>query len=462
VRLYLVPHTHYVFYDEYEHINIAKNLAETRQFSRCDSYLDNKCLSAFLPNWTPGYHFLLALIFKIFGISEAVAFNFNAFLGVISIAVLFLLTYLVTSSNTIALISAALLSFTPLHLKYSGNSSLEMCSLVFILLSTVSVLIFTRLQTRSSFFQFLTVVAYTTLLRPENGVVVLLFLSFIVLNRINLKKFVKLSYLLILFLPCLFYLPNIKAYTNNYWLSGRESVSLAILLMQNLWFWFNNAIVPLSCSLLAIIGVYLSRKNKEKSQLFLILYFFTFLFVYTFIHKARIDISDLQRYNLQFYFPVVIFASIGMYGIVKLLCRMQKIKWIAVGILFSVLILNFTNINQSSQYLKQDDYLCNFQKQYKQFLNGRELDPGYVFIAYNPPSIISTIGRSSVNISYLFNNEVYGNFLKSRRLVLANDFWCQQDRDGMCSALKNKYALEKIESKQGADLGMFYYLKAKE
>lgn len=461
IRVYVIPHRHYVFYDEYEHINIARNMAQTMQFSRCDFYLDNKCLSSTLAQWTPGYHFLLSSVFKFSGISESIAYNFNAFLGTASIAGLFLLTYLITSNSAVALISAVLLSFTPLHLIYSGNSSLEMCSLVFILLSMISLLIFNRLQTKGSFFQLITVVAYTTLVRAENGVIIILFLLFLVLSKVNLQRFLKQSYLLILFLPCLFYLPSIKTYMNTYWLAGKEGISLFGLLAQNIFFWFDNITAPLSCSLLAIIGVYFLRKNKERSYLFLILYFFTFLFVYTFIHKARIDCSDTQRYNLQFYFPVIIFASIGIYKIIGLFSRIQIMKLIVAGILFFVLSFNFAKAYQSAQHFKLDGNFQIFQKQYKQFLSSKEIDPGCVFIAYNPPAVISTVGRSSVNISYVFNDEVYERYLKNRCLVLVNDFWSQTDSGGLWGALKNKYTVEKIESKHNADLGIFYYLKTR-
>lgn len=461
MRLYVIEHKHYVFYDEYDHMNIAKNMKEAKQFTYCDFYLDNKCLKAPLPHWPPGYHFLLASLFKFLGTSESVAYNFNAFLGTISVFILFLVTYLITSKNILSLISASLLSFTPLHLMYSGNSSVEMCSLVFILLSVFSLLVFIRLQTKAAILQMLTVVAYTIILRAENGIIIILFPLLIFLNKINLRKFVKESYLLILLLPYFFYLPHIRAYAVSHWLKNQEGVPVIGLLLRNLGFWLSNDLVPYTYSLLALLGVYFSIKMKRKFYLSLILYFVIFLSIFTFIHHARIDVGDNRRYNLLFYFPVVIFAAIGIYEGSRLLSNHLKIKFVVIGILFCALLLNFTNTYRSSQYSRFNGNDRLFQKQYKQFLNGREIDPGCVFIAYNPSPVITIIGSSSVNIAHLFNGKFYDNLLKNRRLVLVDDFWCQQDRDGMCSALKNKYEVEKIESKHNADLGIFYYLKVK-
>ena len=127
------------------------------------------------------------------------------------------------------------------------------------------------------------------------------------------------------------------------------------------------------------------------------------------------------------------------------------------GLLFTFLFWSFTRADQSSQYLKITDN--PFQKQHQQFLNAKEIAPGCVFVSYNPPSLITTINRECVNISYLFNNKVYDGRLKTRCLILVNDFFCRQNRDGFCGDAKNKYVVERVKSKYHADLGIFYYLK---
>jgi len=459
IRLYFVHHMHYVFYDEYEHINIAKNTADNRQFSCCNFYLDNKCYSSNLPQWAPGYHFLLSIFFMIFGTSEAVAYNFNAFLGAISILLLFLVAYLTTSKNRIALISAALLSLTPLHLNYSGNSSLEMCSFAFILLSVLSLLIFIRSQTKGSFFQLLAILAYTALIRVENIILLPLFMFLLILEKIDLRKFLKLSYLLILFLPYLFYLPDIIGYMNTYWLPGRRGVSLSILFFRNITFWFDNIGIPILYSLLAIAGAYSLRKNKDKIYTFFGLYFLAFLLIYTFVQKAELDVGDTQRYNLQFYFPVVIFAAVGINKITECIHLHTRMKWLMVSILSAILLLNFAITYRLSQQLRNHPYFALFQKQYNQFINAKEIDSASVFLSYNPTAVISTTGRPSVNISYLFDEEIYDRYLKDKSLILVDDYWCQSDKKGLCKALKNKYILEKVTLRNGTDSEIFHYIK---
>lgn len=457
VRLYVVPHRHYVFYDEYEHINIAKNMAETKQFSYCNFYLDGKCLSSSLPQWTPGYYFLLSLFFGLFGVSEVGAYTFNVFLGAFSVVLLFLVTYLITQKNSVSFIAALMLTFCPLHLKFSGNSSLEMVSFFFILFSLLGLFVFLKSPTNKSSFQYMAILAYTLLVRQDNGLLLLLFTMLLIMERVQWKVLLKSTFFLFLFAPYCLYLPWIKQYQITYWLATRSHLSYLRLFTGNLLFWAANSAVPLIYTFMAVVGAYCGIRKKEKKYFWMCLYFFIFLLAYSSPYSQRsLSGGDTQRFNLQLYFPVIILGAVGMYEIYRSLKKYLKKSWVVFAILLFPTTLN---IIYNFSYISAEITLPIHQKQYELFLKGKEIDNGCVFIAYNPASIITTIERSSVHISFMFNDKVYQSYLKDRCLVLVDDYWCSQDPGGFCKLLKDKFTLEPYESDSGKDLSLFYRMQ---
>jgi len=455
LRLFFIPHMHYVFYDEYEHINIAKNMSENKIFARCNFYLDGKCFEYDLPQWVPGYHFLLSLVFSLFGISESVAYDFNAVLGSVSVIILFLTTFLISNEVGVSLVSALLLTFLPLHLRFSGNSSLEITSSLFILLSILSALVYLRLKTNRSFFFFVIVNSFTLLLRTENGLVLLLLMTLLFAHGIQFKKWLKLIPFSILFVPYFLYLPFIRKYAAGYYLC-KQHPNIPQLLLKNLWYWISNHSIPIVLVIMAIIGIYSAVRRRDKILLWFLLYFFSFVFFYTFIHKGDIYIGDFQRFNIQFYHPVLILASVGLYVTYHLIIKYLKIKWLAFGVLFLAFFLNYIYC-----YTVINSEIPNafFQRQHQAYIKGKDIDDSCVFIAYNPSAIITSLNKSSVHIAFMFDETVYKTYLKDRCLVLVKDYGCYYENEGFCSALENKYKLEEIKLKQDPDLKLFYWIK---
>ncbi len=455
VRWGVVPHRHYVFYDEYEHINIAKNMAESRQFARCDLYLDGQCLSSNLPQWTPGYHFLLSLVFNVSGSSESVAYNFNVFLGALSVVVLFLIAYLITQRESVALLSAGLLAFTPLHLKFSGNSSLEMASSLFILLNVLSFLIFSQRKDDRSFVQFMAVTAFTLLLRPENGLILLLFAAGLVFfAKIDRRYYFKMLDYAILLLPYFLYIVSIKAY-ETLWMQGWQ-MSIAHVFMSHLWFWVKNEAIPIVWVFMAAVGAHETLKKNKPMFWCLFLFFASFLCFYSFMHRGMT--GHFQRMNLQFYFPVVIWSAMGFYGIYQRGVFCFKSRRLVFSVLAFAAALSFF---WSFPYVFIGLSPHIFDEQQEMFLEGENFDERYVFISYNPSSIITTMDKSSAFIGHMMDDNAYNSFLKDRPLVLVDDYWCVQNRNDFCSTLKNRYVLEDVRGGSSAGKGMFYLIKKK-
>ena len=92
IRMEFIPHTHHVYDDEYEHINIAQNILYSNEFCACYSGTNDNCDDCYLVPWPPGYHTFLSLSFNMFGDSDQVAFKTNAII-IICISFFYIIFY---------------------------------------------------------------------------------------------------------------------------------------------------------------------------------------------------------------------------------------------------------------------------------------------------------------------------------------------------------------------------------
>ena len=110
IRIFLIPHTHIVYFDEFDHINVAQNIRYSNRFCECSIGNNTNCVSCYLYPFPPGYHYIQGTIFRIFGDTETVAFNTNAIVGGLSIIIIFLIIYTFTKNQKISITS----SFSPM------------------------------------------------------------------------------------------------------------------------------------------------------------------------------------------------------------------------------------------------------------------------------------------------------------------------------------------------------------
>ena len=165
LRVYFIPHVHHVYYDEFNHLNIAEHLVKEHKF--CSDFDPNN-KNCILFGWPPGFHFLLSLFFTLFGISDKVAYTFNSLVSCFSLLLIFFLTYLFFKNEKIALFSMFLLNFLPVHLKISGTTTLMPIFFFFILLTFIFAFIYIKEKQYSILLLFFSSLLFTVYIRPEN------------------------------------------------------------------------------------------------------------------------------------------------------------------------------------------------------------------------------------------------------------------------------------------------------
>ncbi|MBI5241947.1 MAG: glycosyltransferase family 39 protein [Elusimicrobia bacterium] len=438
-RACLVPHRSYVFNDEYEHVAIAKNLRESGRFSRCEFYLDDRCLSSYLPQWVPGFHFLLARTTEVFGTGLEGAYEFNAAVGALGVGAVFLTAYLAAGDATAALAAALLLCFFPLHLKFSGSASPDGLALLSVTLSLAAALAAARLRTARSMGLFLAAAGWALLVRPESGLAVV-FQGALLARRSPRCGFLGWGPLLVLLLPGLLYLPHIAAFDVETYGSG-GSVPGRLLLLRGLRFWLDGRSVPAAVVLLAALGWHRASREDLVPDWWWPAYFLSFLFLYSFINRGDISQGDFQRFNLQLCLPVLLLAGMGCRAALRAAREMRRGR-AAVGVGLAALLASHA---LGVPYIYADTVEPRWRQERESLLAAAAgLDPACVFVAYSPSTVIAVLDRPSVNISYAMDEAVLSRELRGRCLVLVRDHACRQDRRGLCAALDRKFRLQAV------------------
>jgi hypothetical protein len=413
-------------------------MAQTNNFGRCQLYLNNICKKLQLPQWMPGYHFLLSLVYKILPPTEKNAYNFNVTLSLISLLLTFLGLRVLTKNKTVILTTGLLAAFLPLHLKFSPTSSLEIASFTFIMLVTVTALIDFRKQSKFSLYLVFSATAYTILIRPENIILITIPILLAYHHRKSLRKIIMLS---LLFIPYFLYIKFIWQYTANNWLA-QQSPHLTSLLLNNLTYWVSNESSPLIITLLALVGVYFGWRRHNVIAKTATFYFIALFCIYTFGHQASISCNSFTRLNLQLYPAIILLTALGIKYLDAKLTPVFN-KNIIPSLLLLAIFINYANCFNFLKKPLADNIYYQQQQEIKTITN---LNNNSLLLAYNPSFVITTINKNCAHISYFVNKKIPQSYSKNNRLILVDDLWCRQDPLAYCKSIKQNYQLKPVNA----------------
>ncbi len=440
---------HHVYFDEFEHIHIAENMFLHGKTSLIIKGGYGLYEIGTPEAWPAGYHALLASIFSIFGSSEAVAFNTSAVIGSISIILIFLVAYLLFNDRAIALIAAFLFNLIPVHLKYSGASELGLTSLLFVLLTVLSLFLYVKDKNSKSLFLLIVTLVLAVYMRPENFLLLFLALFFAIRP---LALF--LSSVFLLLAPFFMHLYiSLLVQPHPGWdtdLMGRL-LNLKNQLPDNILFWF-SPFNPLTFTLMSLMGLfYLIRKNRRLSLL-LISWFAVFLLLYSqHTSGSFLRNPDGDRFTLYLYVPLILFAAFGLYEFIRPF-RFKK-SILCVTLFFMALDI-FSPLRKGLERT----FSREVYQEYRFIKNSRDLLADDIYcITYTPWVLISTIHKKAVMPDIFKEMEPL-----PQKAVLFKDYWWGQW--GRASGefeqwLKERYDFSYIAEKRVSRAGTFSFME---
>ncbi|MBW2979907.1 glycosyltransferase family 39 protein [Candidatus Woesearchaeota archaeon] len=459
LRVWLAPHTHYVYYDEFEHINIAENMAADLKLCECFAWDGQNCFNCRIMPHPPGFHYILGMVFLILGRAEKWAFGLSTILNSLSVILVFLISYLWFKKEQIGLWSALLFALTPTYMKFSGSAALGPTSLFFILLSILFLSLYVRHKTVEMAILSFFGLVYAIHIRAENIVLVLMAAIMLsLMGRANKK--VKKAALFLLILTPIFLIPYAVHISQGFALKmpgwdeniGGLYGNFKAHFVPNAFFWLNQRYHPIAYTLLAAMGAFWLFKSNRKYALFLFSWFAVFFILYSSYHLGNFERS--MRYCLNLYFPIIILSGAGIWWLMNLF-KTNKSK-IIFGVLMILLLL--ISIYPALPFmLKPLSY--EKEKEYRFILSSKDLLPDNCTIfAFNPATIISTIHKPAFHESYLEED-----FLKTQCKIFFKDRWCYEGKNkDRCEMIEKTFRLQPITGTKVFDKDVGFYLLGKE
>lgn len=465
IRTTLVPQTHYVYFDEFEHINVAQNILYNDRLCECFDGNNKVCNLCFGMPRPPGYHTFLSLIFEVFGDSERMAFLANITMASLSVVLMFFLIYMFSKSQIASIAGAFLFSLVPVHLKFSGSTSMEILSIFLVILSMIILELYIKHKRANIFLLFVLVFAFAVSSRIENVLLVPIFMTYLFFNlkQRQLKYFWSCRYIIpiiafIIVLISIFTFmnqthtnmdlyPECKPFLGNKILCYFGIDYLKSNLPSNLTTITSPYKTPLMLWPLFLTGLFGLYKNKK--HFFYLNSFFIFIFLYSSYHIGNFVSNNSFRYSIILYIPLIIIGSLG----IKFIANKKLIPSTMLIILFLISFL--ISVIPTIDYIQSEHM---YEQQYQFILSMEEKLPKNVYIMTTTPvQIISTIKRKAITPNELLNKDEMNN-----KLIWFKDLdWLKKYNENakLEHMFKERFQIKLIKQK---GLIAFYELTPKE
>ncbi|MBF0310355.1 MAG: glycosyltransferase family 39 protein, partial [Magnetococcales bacterium] len=316
----LAPSTHRIYYDETIYLNIAQNMAQLGQTQMCNSggteYGIYRCDRPEYNKQPNGYPFLVSLVYRLFGVSERVAFLFNNFLlGLAALTVLFIARE-ISGSWRGAGIAAAAVVLNPQNLHWYNTTAAEPAAAVTTALVVLAALWHRRQGGVASLFLLTVLLAFSGHFRPESLLIapVVLLLLWRSLKAPEVPGFLVLLVLLLLPLAL-----HGAVFHGHPWGSSGKPYSfdyLSLNLQVNLGHYFENRHFPFVWTFLALAGLILPGEGLGR-RLAVGLWFLLFWGVFLFFYAGSYAYGADVRYALVSALPLAVLAGGGGGGVCR-------------------------------------------------------------------------------------------------------------------------------------------------
>jgi len=425
---FVAPRTHRLFYDECIYQNIAQNIAYagTAAMANEASFEGGRYhLDAWEYNKQPGgYPFIMALVYRFFGVNERYAFLLNNLAFGASIIVVFALAAILFRNPWAGISASLLFALIPQNILWANTAAAEPTAAFCASLAVVLTLFSAREKRWPSLLLASAVAAYACQFRPESVFILpvcLLALALFSPEEIGAPRLWWCGALVFLLLiPHLGHLMNVKDLA---WGSDGAKFGMRHFLKNlsvNGSFYLSNRGFPVVFTVLAGCGVVLDGKTRAKALLlaWFLLLWGIFLFFYAGAYDYGVDV----RFSLLSYAPLAILGGHGLAAVADRLSsflgavslRNIPVRWLLVAFV----LVAFIPFLPQVMTLTEEGWLSRADHAYARIF-AKAMPPGSIILAHDP-CIFLLHGRSAAQVSTAMQ----------RRAHLENDLF-KRFRDGV-------------------------------
>lgn len=324
---FVAPRTNRIYYDEHIYQNIGQNMADLRQAQMCNEgtveYGRLACARGEYNKQPYGFPYLLSVGYRIFGVGDALAARLNSACAMLLPPLVFLTAYLLFGDLGAAQYAALVSALVPQQLLWSNTASAEPTAAFFCLVAVLAALSFVRQPTTGTLLWMTAATSFASQFRPESLLCIPLVALIVTLR--SPREWTRPRWWwagLLGLMLCAALVGHLVAVRQEGW--GASDVRLGWrFVMENLSvngpFYFANDRFPALFTILALIGVVLSR-NLGASLIGLV-YFMLFWGVFLFFYAGSYDYGADVRYSLMTYPPLAILAGAGASAVARISAR---------------------------------------------------------------------------------------------------------------------------------------------
>ena len=315
----LPPRTHRIYYDEDIYQNVAQNLLWHGRAEMCNEGVIAhgvfECRDSEYNKEPNAFPFLLSLLFRFTGVREVASHFLNHVLFAVGVLTSYWIGWLLFHDRYVAMGAGLLFLLTPMNLLWGATVAAEPGAAAATGVAMVVWLLFLREMGLATGAMAVGAIALAVQWRPESILLIALVgVVTIVLEPSRLRRRELYVVALLLFVLLFPHLAHLWVVRGEGWGASEGDkfswMYVADNLKTNVAFYFEGNEHPICFTLLAVCGLVVGGRWKEKSSL--LFWFLLFFGVFIPFHAGSYRYGADVRFSLLSFMPLAILGGCGM------------------------------------------------------------------------------------------------------------------------------------------------------
>ena len=464
------PRTNRIYYDEQIYQGVGRNLTDLHRAQMCNDgrveYGRLQCVDGEYNKEPNGYPYLLSLVYRAAGVSDAAAFRLNNLVAGLSVLLTIVLADLLFNDARIAVLSGIVLALLPMQLQWSNTAAVEPVAALLCAASMVAAVHFARARTASALVWTIAVTAFTLNARPECVLIVpVIALTVLLLaphEFLTRRLWLGAAGGLVVSSPAVL---HILAVSNEGWGTTGPQLSWPHAVANfstNFFFFFRDERFSTLSGAAAVVGLLAPGRLRER--LALGGYFLAFWLVFLFFYAGSYNYGADVRYSLMTYVPIAILAAAGLWRLADHVRWWRRGTWtdgLAFASIAALLFAQFLWYLPLVRETGEEAWAARADVKYAREFVAR-LPPNSVVLTHNP-AMFHMWNVSAAQMSITRGDPHAIERLQARfagGVYLHWNYWCNVPdpvQNSFCKTGLNEYAHELVESRRERDFEYALY-----
>ena len=461
------PRTNRIYYDEQIYQGIAQNMASLHRTQMCNEgvveYGTLTCIRGEYNKQPYGYPYLLSIFYRLFGVGENIAFNFNNVMAGLAVFITIALTELLFSLGWGSLLAGASIALLPMQLDWSATAASEPSSSVVCGAAMLALVHYLRRRTGSALAWTIALMAFALTMRPESIVLApVALLAIVLLARdefMTPRPWIGAAAGLVAALTPILHLALVR---DEGWGTTGPRMAWEYVKINgpvNAWFYFSDPRFPGLIGIAAVIG--LVARDRLKERAIVAAYFFAFWLMFVFFYAGSYNYGADVRYSLMTYIPIACLAGAGLTRVAAAGARLFDSKWAAAGVVIAA-VLSLINYFPLVRATGEEAWAARADVAFAREF-ARTLPPNSMVLTQNP----SMFHLWGINAAQLSIAQVEPNYVRQAMapryaggVYVHWSFWCNVNdpvQVKFCRETLATFSSDKVSEYQERDYHYAFY-----